>query len=214
MFMGQGQSIDAGQVAAALSGRSVVLVGMMGAGKTSVGKRLAAKLGLPFVDADAEIEAGAQLTISEIFERFGEALFPRGRAQGDRPPAQWRTAGAGDRRRRVHECDDARQHRQAWPLDLAEAEFRRSARPRAQEVQSTAVEDGRSGTDAAPAARGAVADLRARRFHHRIARRLPRYGRRRHPAASRRGAWQGCRAVRRRQGAESKFRSARAPIRS
>ena len=76
--MGQGQSIDAGHVAAALSGRSVVLVGMMGAGKTSVGKRLAAKLGLPFVDADAEIEAGAQLTISEIFERFGEAYFREG----------------------------------------------------------------------------------------------------------------------------------------
>jgi shikimate kinase / 3-dehydroquinate synthase len=76
--MGQGQSIDAGQVAAALRGRSVVLVGMMGAGKTSVGKRLAAKLGLPFVDADAEIEAGAQLTISEIFERFGEAYFREG----------------------------------------------------------------------------------------------------------------------------------------
>ena len=78
MFMSQGHSIDPGQVAAALNGRSVVLVGMMGAGKTSVGKRLAAKLGLPFVDADAEIEAGAQLTISEIFERFGEAYFREG----------------------------------------------------------------------------------------------------------------------------------------
>src|ERR1700721_2409865 len=76
--MGQGHSIDAGHVAAALRGRSVVLVGMMGAGKTSVGKRLATKLGLPFVDADAEIEAGAQLTISEIFERFGEAYFREG----------------------------------------------------------------------------------------------------------------------------------------
>jgi shikimate kinase / 3-dehydroquinate synthase len=77
-LMGQIQPIDAGRVAAALSGRSVVLVGMMGAGKTSVGKRLAAKLGLPFVDADAEIEAGAQLTISEIFERFGEHYFREG----------------------------------------------------------------------------------------------------------------------------------------
>src|SRR5271169_1629115 len=76
--MSQGQSIDAGQVTAAPTGRSVVLVGMMGAGKTSVGKRLAAKLGLPFVDADAEIEAGAQLTISEIFERFGETYFREG----------------------------------------------------------------------------------------------------------------------------------------
>jgi shikimate kinase/3-dehydroquinate synthase len=77
-FMGQGQPVDAGRAAAALGGRSVVLVGMMGAGKTSVGKRLAARLGLPFVDADAEIEAGAQLTISEIFERFGELYFREG----------------------------------------------------------------------------------------------------------------------------------------
>jgi shikimate kinase / 3-dehydroquinate synthase len=76
--MGQGQPVDAGWVAAALGGRSVVLVGMMGAGKTSVGKRLAAKLGMPFVDADAEIEAGAQLTISEIFDRFGELYFREG----------------------------------------------------------------------------------------------------------------------------------------
>src|SRR5262245_53370547 len=76
--MSHAQSIDAGEVAAALNGRSLVLVGMMGAGKTSVGKRLAAKLGPPFVDADAEIEAGAQLTISEIFERFGEAYFREG----------------------------------------------------------------------------------------------------------------------------------------
>ncbi len=73
-----GQPVDARRVAAALGGRSVVLVGMMGAGKTSVGKRLASKLGLPFVDADAEIEAGAQLTIPEIFERFGEAYFRDG----------------------------------------------------------------------------------------------------------------------------------------
>src|SRR6202521_4664623 len=75
--MNQGQSIDPEQ-ATALTGRSVVLVGMMGAGKTSVGKRLAAKLGLRYVDADAEIEAGAQLTIPEIFERFGEAYFREG----------------------------------------------------------------------------------------------------------------------------------------
>ena len=76
--MVQGQPVDGRRVAAALAGRSVVLVGMMGAGKTSVGKRLAAKLGLPFVDADAEIEAGAQLTIAEIFDRFGEAYFRDG----------------------------------------------------------------------------------------------------------------------------------------
>ncbi len=77
-MMVQGQPVDARRVAAALGDRSVVLVGMMGAGKTSVGRKLAAKLGLPFVDADAEIEEGAQLTIPEIFERFGETYFREG----------------------------------------------------------------------------------------------------------------------------------------
>ena len=69
---------EAEGLVAALGGRSIVLVGMMGAGKTSVGKRLAHKLGLPFVDADDEIEAGAQMTIPEIFERFGEPYFRDG----------------------------------------------------------------------------------------------------------------------------------------
>jgi shikimate kinase/3-dehydroquinate synthase len=69
---------DAAGLVAALNGRSIVLVGMMGAGKTSVGKRLAQRLGLPFVDADAEIEAGAQMTVPEIFERFGEPYFRDG----------------------------------------------------------------------------------------------------------------------------------------
>ena len=69
---------DASVLKAALAGRSVVLVGMMGAGKTSVGRRLAQRLELPFVDADAEIEAGARMTIPEIFERFGEAYFRDG----------------------------------------------------------------------------------------------------------------------------------------
>jgi shikimate kinase len=58
--------------------RTVALVGMMGAGKSSVGRRLAAKLGVPFRDADTEIEAAAGCTISEIFERFGEADFRDG----------------------------------------------------------------------------------------------------------------------------------------
>jgi len=62
----------------ALEGKSIVLVGMMGAGKTAVGKRMAQRLRLPFVDADAEIEVGARMTIPEIFERFGEAYFRDG----------------------------------------------------------------------------------------------------------------------------------------
>jgi shikimate kinase len=62
-------------IVAALDGRSIVLVGMMGAGKSSVGRRLAARLAIPFVDADAQIEEAAQMTIPEIFERYGEADF-------------------------------------------------------------------------------------------------------------------------------------------
>lgn len=58
--------------------RSVVLVGLMGAGKTSVGRLLAARIGLPFVDADAEIEAAAGSTIEEIFAHDGEAVFRSG----------------------------------------------------------------------------------------------------------------------------------------
>ncbi len=58
--------------------RSVVMVGLMGAGKTSIGRRLAARLDMPFVDADAEIEAAAGCTIEEIFEHHGEAAFRDG----------------------------------------------------------------------------------------------------------------------------------------
>src|ERR1700675_2972060 len=58
--------------------KTLVLVGMMGAGKTSVGRRLANVLGVPFRDADAEIEAAAGCTINEIFERFGEPAFRDG----------------------------------------------------------------------------------------------------------------------------------------
>lgn len=58
--------------------RSVVLVGMMGAGKTSIGRRLAARLGVPFIDADAEIEKAAGSSVADIFERHGEAAFRDG----------------------------------------------------------------------------------------------------------------------------------------
>jgi len=57
---------------------SIVLVGLMGAGKSTIGRRLAKRLGLPFVDADVEIEAAAGLSIAEIFERYGEAHFRDG----------------------------------------------------------------------------------------------------------------------------------------
>ena len=65
-------------LAAFAARRTITLVGLMGAGKSSIGKRLAARVGLPFVDADTEIEVAAGMTISEIFERFGEAHFRDG----------------------------------------------------------------------------------------------------------------------------------------
>lgn len=58
--------------------RPIVLVGMMGVGKSSVGRRLASLLDCPFVDADEEIEASAQMTIPEIFQTYGEAYFRNG----------------------------------------------------------------------------------------------------------------------------------------
>jgi shikimate kinase len=58
--------------------RSIVLVGLMGAGKSTVGRRLARRLGLPFVDSDEEIERAADHEIKEIFDRFGEASFRDG----------------------------------------------------------------------------------------------------------------------------------------
>ena len=57
---------------------NIALVGMMGSGKSSVGRRLAGRLGLPFVDADDAIEHAAGMTIPEIFERYGEAGFRDG----------------------------------------------------------------------------------------------------------------------------------------
>lgn len=61
-----------------LEGRSVVLIGMMGAGKSSVGRRLSRAMGLPFVDADTEIENAARMPIPEIFAKHGEAYFRDG----------------------------------------------------------------------------------------------------------------------------------------
>jgi shikimate kinase len=66
-------------IAAALDRRSIVLVGMMGAGKSTIGRRLSVRLGLPFLDADAEIEtAHAGMPIPEIFAKYGEPYFRDG----------------------------------------------------------------------------------------------------------------------------------------
>ena len=71
----------AAAIRAALGDRSVVLVGMMGVGKSSIGRRLAARLAVPFVDADTEIEKAAGMSISDIFARHGEADFRGGEAR-------------------------------------------------------------------------------------------------------------------------------------
>lgn len=69
---------DIARVRAALDGRAIVIVGMMGAGKSSIGRRLAQSLSMGFVDSDDEIEKAANLTIPEIFETYGEAHFRDG----------------------------------------------------------------------------------------------------------------------------------------
>ena len=69
---------DVERIHAHLRDRNIVMIGMMGAGKTSVGRRLATALDLPFIDADAEIEQAANLTIGEIFSTYGEDHFRQG----------------------------------------------------------------------------------------------------------------------------------------
>jgi shikimate kinase len=70
--------MDVDAIRAALGDRLIVLVGLMASGKTSVGRILAQRLSLPFVDADQEIETAAQMTIPEIFAKHGEADFRSG----------------------------------------------------------------------------------------------------------------------------------------
>jgi shikimate kinase len=75
------QSGPEARIVAALGQRSVVLIGMMGAGKSSIGRRLAARLGIAFVDADSEIELAAGMAIPEIFAKHGEPYFRAGEAR-------------------------------------------------------------------------------------------------------------------------------------
>src|SRR3546814_18537523 len=82
-------------IAASIRDRSIVLVGLMGSGKSTIGRRLAQRLGMRFADAHDEIERAAGMTISDLFPRFGEAHFrarqppgiaPCPRGQQKRPP--------------------------------------------------------------------------------------------------------------------------------
>ena len=73
-------TLDA-EITAALGKRCVVLIGMMGAGKSTIGRRMAARLRLPFLDADTEIETAAGMSIPDIFETHGEPHFRDGEAR-------------------------------------------------------------------------------------------------------------------------------------
>jgi len=75
------EQASAAAILGLLGPRSIVLVGMMGVGKSSIGRRLAARLGVPFVDADSEIETAADMSIPDIFARHGEAYFRNGEAR-------------------------------------------------------------------------------------------------------------------------------------
>jgi shikimate kinase len=80
----QNSAVEHGAAAAILAllgRRSIVLVGMMGVGKSSIGRRLASRLGIAFVDADTEIEKAAGMSIADIFARHGEADFRGGEAR-------------------------------------------------------------------------------------------------------------------------------------
>jgi shikimate kinase len=76
-----GPPVSAAAILPRLGRRSIVLVGMMGVGKSSIGRRLGVRLGVPFVDADAEIEKAAGMSIADIFARHGEADFRSGEAR-------------------------------------------------------------------------------------------------------------------------------------
>jgi shikimate kinase len=78
---GPPERASAAAILGLLGSRSIVLVGMMGVGKSSIGRRLAARLGVPFVDADTEIEKAAGMSIADIFARHGEADFRSGEAR-------------------------------------------------------------------------------------------------------------------------------------
>lgn len=96
----------------ALGRRSIVMIGMMGAGKSSIGRRLAARLGIPFADADAAIEEAAGMSVADIFEAHGEPSFRSGEARViarllDNGPQVLATGGGSfensETRARIHE---------------------------------------------------------------------------------------------------------------
>ena len=170
-----------------LGRRSIVLVGMMGVGKSSIGRRLGARLGVPFVDADAEIEKAAGMSIADIFARHGEADFRSGEARViarllDGGPQVLATGGGA-----VMNADTRAAIKAKGVSIWLSAEFdvlmrrinkRKNDRPM--------LHDRRSGRDLAPIAGRARAGLCAGRYHRAVARSAARCDRRRNHARARR----------------------------
>ena len=101
--------------------KSVILIGMMGAGKSSIGKMLAAQIGARFVDSDTEIEKAAKMTIPEIFELHGEAFFRDGEKRVfnrllEPPPRYYRC-----RWRRLCTRPNTRDNSHVWLFSLAQS---------------------------------------------------------------------------------------------
>ena len=166
------------EITAALGTRSVVLVGMMGAGKSTIGRRLSARLRLPFLDADSEIEAAAGMTIPEIFETHGEPHFRDGEARViarllDSGPAVLATGGGAFMREETREP-----HSRQGDLDLAQGGCRYHHEAREAPRRPSAAADRRSRRHHRAADRGARAGLSARRSDDLVARRAARKDRR------------------------------------
>ena len=179
-------------IVAALGARSVVLVGMMGAGKSSIGRRLATRLGIPFVDADAEIEKAAGMSIPDIFATHGEPDFRAGEARViarllDGGPQVLATGGGAFMNADTRAAIGAKGVSIWLKADFDDADAPDQAPPR-----PSAAAYRRSGRDLAAAHRRALSGLRARRLHGAVARGAARQDRRR----DRRGAARGAAAAR------------------
>ena len=168
------------EITAALGARSIVLIGMMGAGKSTIGRRLAARLRLPFLDADVEIEAAAGMSIPDIFVAHGEPYFRDGEARViarllDNGPAVIATGGGA-----FTEREETRKRIRDKAVSIwlkADADI--IMKPRQAPRRPTAAADRGSGCDRQPSARSARAGLSERRSHDSVARRSARSNRRR-----------------------------------
>ena len=175
----RGKAAPEAAIVAALGARSVVLVGMMGAGKSSIGRRLATRLGIPFVDADAEIEKAAGMSIPDIFATHGEPDFRAGEARViarllDGGPQVLATGGGAFMNADTRAAIGAKGV-SVW----LKAEFDVLMRRIKRRHDRPLLQDRRSGRDLAAAHRGALSGLCARRSHRAVARSAARQDRRR-----------------------------------